>query len=263
MQITYEDGKFIANISFEQRFVFKQNKWIFDGQLKQWVTTNPKLVLPFKDFTVGAARDRVYDFLKEETAKVAESLAVDADIDIPVPDGINPDTGKPFAALGFQKGGVAYAAKRKITLLADQPGLGKTIQAILLSNYIEDARKIFVLCPAFMKLYWQRTWRNWDTKNLSVGICGSKQRTKTVKGVTTRWIDRVWPETDVRIINPEQLPMFYPLTDIEWDLLIIDESDMYSNAKTIRSKYVYGGTIKEKEKRDDDQDEKNSEDWKA
>lgn len=48
----------------------------------------------------------------EGAAAVAASHAVDADIDVPAPEGIDPLTARPFSYLPFQLAGVVYCLKK-------------------------------------------------------------------------------------------------------------------------------------------------------
>lgn len=61
----------------------------------------------------------------------------------------------------FQKADVEYALRRKNTLVGDQPGLGKTPVAICFCNEIR-AKRVLVLCPANIRLQWERKIREWS-----------------------------------------------------------------------------------------------------
>ncbi|MFI5091379.1 MAG: SNF2-related protein, partial [Terriglobales bacterium] len=80
------------------------------------------------------------------------SLGCDAHIKCPPDQELTP----------FQKAGVAYALGRRNTLIGDQPGLGKTMQAICYANEI-GARRVLVLCPAAIRLQWVARIRTWTT----------------------------------------------------------------------------------------------------
>ena len=55
----------------------------------------------------------------------------------------------------FQRAGVRYALERRRTFIADEQGLGKTVQA-LATIEADDAFPAVVVCPASMKLVWER-----------------------------------------------------------------------------------------------------------
>src|SRR5919205_1220610 len=60
----------------------------------------------------------------------------------------------------FQRAGVAYALWSRRTFLADEQGLGKTVQA-LAALEADDAYPAVVVCPASLKLNWQREIARW------------------------------------------------------------------------------------------------------
>ena len=95
------------------------------------------------------ARDTL-DELSEEhdraSATVALSYAEDADLDgLELGGTLRP----------FQRAGVRYALERRRTFIADEQGLGKTVQA-LAALEADDAFPAIVVCPASMKLMWER-----------------------------------------------------------------------------------------------------------
>lgn len=57
----------------------------------------------------------------------------------------------------FQEQGVAYCLKQKRVIMGDQPGLGKTSQAIA-TIVAAQAWPCLVVCPASLKLNWEREW---------------------------------------------------------------------------------------------------------
>ena len=60
----------------------------------------------------------------------------------------------------FQRAGVRYALERRRTFIADEQGLGKTVQA-LATLEADDAFPAVVVCPASMKLMWERESLHW------------------------------------------------------------------------------------------------------
>ncbi len=77
--------------------------------------------------------------------------------------------GEPIAAVAdviggelapFQWAGVRYALEARRTFLADEQGLGKTVEA-LAALEADGAYPAIVVCPASMKLGWQREAERW------------------------------------------------------------------------------------------------------
>lgn len=60
----------------------------------------------------------------------------------------------------FQHAGVRYLLKRRRSFLADEQGLGKTVQA-LATLEVDGAYPAVVVCPAGMKLTWEREAAKW------------------------------------------------------------------------------------------------------
>jgi superfamily II DNA or RNA helicase len=129
------------------------------------------------------------------------------------------------AALGgelrpFQRAGVAYVLKARQTFLADEQGLGKTVQA--LAALEEDgAYPAVVVCPASLKLNWQREAARW-LPHRSVAV---------VSGTGT-----VAPAAEVTILNYEivhahrtRLALRRPKA------LVLDESHYVKNPRARRT----------------------------
>jgi hypothetical protein len=82
---------------------------------------------------------------------VALSCAEDAELDVP---GLGGQL-KPF-----QRAGVSYLLRRRRAFLADEQGLGKTIEA-LATVQAAEAFPAVIVCPANLKLNWQREIERW------------------------------------------------------------------------------------------------------
>ena len=63
----------------------------------------------------------------------------------------------------YQKEGIAYALQHKRCIFGDQPGLGKTLQAIGTVT-IAKAYPCLVVCPAALKINWQREFKKFAGK---------------------------------------------------------------------------------------------------
>lgn len=109
----------------------------------------------------------------ERKENQAMSRAVDAQVNIPVPDGL--------AYLGYQRAGIAFAYGKQATLFGDEMGLGKTIQAIgvlncmLAENYGFTPR-VLVICPASLKLNWKRELEKWLVRQQEVLVIDSRTK---------------------------------------------------------------------------------------
>ncbi|KXS55149.1 MAG: helicase domain-containing protein [Marinobacter sp. T13-3] len=153
------------------------------------------------------------------------------ELSLPAPAGLD--------YLPYQKAGIAYAVRKGNALIADEPGLGKTIQAVGVSNAVPAVRRILLIVPASLKLNWAREWRKWCVKGLSVGeVTGGKPH---------HWpMTNTGSEPDVVVINYDLVNKHYDrLTKTPWDLMVVDEAHALKNDKTQRTTAILGGGAKE------------------
>lgn len=128
----------------------------------------------------------------------------------------------------YQHAGVEYAVARDHALIGDAPGVGKSCEAILISNAIE-AKSTLVVCPASLRLNWEKEawmWANIDNVS-TYPILKAK--------------DGVSLEADYVIVSYDMLRNPAILDAIlsrpgGWDHLILDEvhyiKDPQGNART-------------------------------
>lgn len=98
-----------------------------------------------------------------------------------------------------QRAGVAYLATAKRALLADEPGLGKTAQAIRALKALQDRdEEVFpalVVCPNTLKKNWEREFKMW----------WPEVKTQVIKGTAAKRKKQFAEEADVYILNWESL----------------------------------------------------------
>ena len=153
----------------------------------------------------------------------------------------------------YQREGIAYALEKKRCIMGDEPGLGKTAQAIGVLT-VTKAFPALVICPASLKVNWQRELKKFG--GLNAVILTDKNR--------STW-QRFWqikrkdgrPCAEVFITNYESLRKFFvtrirregrfTLKSVEFDerkdlfrTVIIDESHKCKTASTQQSKFVQG-----------------------
>lgn len=99
----------------------------------------------------------------------------------------------------FQAKGVAYTLDKKKVIIGDQPGLGKTTQAIA-AIVAATAFPCLIICPSSLKINWQREWEE---------VTGLKSMILTDKVKTT------WPQyykvgmIKIFIVNYESLKKYF------------------------------------------------------
>ncbi len=189
-------------------------RWDWEG--KYWRAQMSIQVLTFLN-TVGVAVPQ--EVIDQYQNTIIESRSFDADIEIPVPDGL--------ALRPFQKAGVRWALQHPNTFIGDDMGLGKTVQAVGVINSDESIKKVLVVCPLSVSLNWRDEINKWQTRGLSVGVLSSKNLN--------------FPDTDVVIGHWGIMSKVQKqLRERKWDLIVLDESHYAKNPKAQRTKAIIG-----------------------
>lgn len=221
MRLMYENGAYYTLSSFEEKDIAKQAGFRWDPGAKRWYTKDPEKARKLAQYAVDAqVRTSLEQVHQDREATKAMSRAATADLDVPVPEGLH--------LLPFQKAGVQFLLNKNRVLLADQMGLGKTIQAIGLLNSLPKMHRVLVVCPASLRLNWQREMQRWDVHAYTIGIANGSH----------------WPcqGQEVTIINYDILTKHTGPLAAQWQCLIVDESHYGKNPKAQRSIALY--TIK-------------------
>ena len=132
--------------------------------------------------------------------------------------------------LSHQKEAIEKLAGSKRFILADDMGLGKTTSTII-AALETGAKKILIICPASLKINWQREIENYTDRSTFIAE-GKKFST----------------EHDFVIVNYDILKNFHDkdprnredseLIKGNFDLVILDEAHMVSNAQAQRTKII-------------------------
>jgi SNF2 family DNA or RNA helicase len=130
--------------------------------------------------------------------------------------------------LEHQKEAIEKLAGSKRFILADDMGLGKTT-ATIIAALETGAKKILIVCPASLKINWQREIENYTDRSVYI----SEGKHFSI-------------EHDFVIVNYDILKNFYDLKDKEnslitqgnFDLIILDEAHYVSNGQAARTKLV-------------------------
>ena len=132
------------------------------------------------------------------------------------------------APMDHQKEAIEKLVRNKKFILADDMGLGKTTSTII-SALETGAKKILIVCPASLKINWQREIENYSDRSVYIAE-GKKFST----------------ESDFVIINYDILKNFHDpkkkeesiILNSNFDLVIMDEAHMISNPQAQRTKIV-------------------------
>ena len=130
--------------------------------------------------------------------------------------------------LQHQKEAIEKLAGSRRFILADDMGLGKTT-ATIIAALETGAKKILIICPASLKINWQREIENYSDRTVYIAE-GKKFST----------------ESDFVIVNYDILKNFHDMKDkdksllnqSDFELVILDEAHMISNPQAQRTKII-------------------------
>ncbi len=127
----------------------------------------------------------------------------------------------------FQRAGVSYLLARRRAFLADEQGLGKTIEA-LAAVEADGAYPAVVVCPASLKLNWLRELERWLGQRSARALSGNG------KGA-----DEQESATDITVVNYDIVAARLPeLCALAPRALVLDESHYCKNAAAKRTQAV-------------------------
>ncbi|MNY85664.1 ATP-dependent helicase HepA [compost metagenome] len=163
--------------------------------------------------------DRINAFLSDLSKTRDEVAAVisrgDADID-----------NLSFASKlrDYQRVGIAFAQTVGNTLIADDPGLGKTLQAIGVAELNPKKDGVLVICPTAARHGWGQEIDKWTDSSWMIAA-GATSKTK---------VKRLNTEADYKIINYGMATYYKEyLLSQRWSTLILDEAHVVKNKKTV------------------------------
>jgi SWI/SNF-related matrix-associated actin-dependent regulator 1 of chromatin subfamily A len=163
--------------------------------------------------------EQVYDFWIPKVALIKDNKVKDVIIDYEKYSHRPP--------LEHQKEAIKSLVENKKFILADDMGLGKTTSTII-AALETGAKKILIICPASLKINWQREIENY-----------SDQPTSIIEG-------KKWEDGDFIIINYDIIKNFHDekkksdsvLLKTKFDLVIIDEAHYIQNKQAQRTKLI-------------------------
>lgn len=129
----------------------------------------------------------------------------------------------------YQKVGVAYLASKRRAILADEMGTGKTLQS-LCTVAATNAWPAVVVCPASLRINWQREAQMWfpDKKTAVIGLGGGKKRGQEIENAKN---------ADIIVLNYDIAKDVLPALQaagIEPRALICDEAHYVKDLKSQR-----------------------------
>jgi SWI/SNF-related matrix-associated actin-dependent regulator 1 of chromatin subfamily A len=182
--------------------------------LSEFIAERPDLLVEER---VGELLDDLVAEHDRASRTVALSYAEDAELpDLQLGGELHP----------FQRAGVRYALERRRTFIADEQGLGKTVQA-LAALQLEEAFPAVVVCPASMKLMWEREANHWVPERRVAVLDGRTDLAWTEKAL----------EAEIVVVNYDILEAHGErLAQLEPRALVLDESHYVKNPGARRTK---------------------------
>ena len=177
--------------------------------------------------------------IAEKHARIEQSRALDADIEVPANNGTKY---RDFQLAGIRFLANLYNAGYRGGLLADDMGVGKTIQIIGLSNFLGIKKRNLIIVPNSVKKNWVKEIYKWSTSG-SVDIAKSKQVSYKCEetGKRKTRTELVMPDSDWVVINYEMCDKFRPyLEQVEWGIIACDEAHRIKNEKAQATVAIIG-----------------------
>jgi SWI/SNF-related matrix-associated actin-dependent regulator 1 of chromatin subfamily A len=166
---------------------------------------------------LGILHAKGYSFSESLMAKKVQMQDKNHPVSVTLPDVLMP----------FQKEGVTkLLAKTKGGLLADEQGLGKTIQLITYIAYKPELRPVVVVCPAHLKWNWFNEFNKWQPL-INVDVLESNTPYET--------------SGEVLIVNYEIVKSWVSyFNNLGVKLVICDEAQKIKNRKALCTQAVLG-----------------------
>ena len=149
--------------------------------------------------------------------------------------GDNPYSGS-LPLFDFQHKGASFLKNMPFAMLADVPGLGKSIQTIASTM---DDQQVLIFCPASLKYNWQQEILKWVPNETPRVIDGDKRQREVGWKTSQR--------NKFTIANYELLLHDYALIkDNQWGTIVCDEATRIANPKAQTTKNL--STLKSKKR---------------
>jgi SWI/SNF-related matrix-associated actin-dependent regulator 1 of chromatin subfamily A len=174
--------------------------------------------------------DIALKIMRDHLGRLEKSRAVDSSIVVPAPPGLE--------YLPYQKAGISYAVQRKDTLIGDEAGLGKTIQALGFVN-LTKPKSVLVVAPATLAFNWKLEAEKWlvDPWTIFVPSTGAE----TIPQAEKLMVITNYEKLVGRMKNGEECESdFAKSLKRTWDVAVFDECHALKNPQSKRSQAVLG-----------------------
>lgn len=246
MRMTFVGDRYEILSSFEEKDIIKAGGFRWDKDKRRWWTQDASKAARLANVADDDCKKRLEWLAAKQEASLEASKAVSASIEVPAPDGLT--------YLPYQLAGIGYAMARQSTLIADEPGLGKTIQLIGIINADATIERVLVICPASLKINWARELAKWLVRKFRIVILNG-EAAQDFDGPVVYIVNydilvkhEQWllPDVDLKRVHTTidkktkkkivpEIVRVIPQTN-PFDLVSADEAHYMKNQKTLRTK---------------------------
>lgn len=200
-----------------------------------WITCLHLRKIWGPDLEVGP---QLWEWAEREKARrhQARTIAAQSGFDLAKVAARFPELAEAMSARNYQTVGATFLKHAHAALLADQPGLGKTLQAMAAVVESDVPGPVLVLAPtAAVELTWPDEVEKWLPGESAFVCSGTRDRRQTLLDRFARRTDSPW-----LLANPEMLEVPHPsssgkmrdvsypdLWRIPWAHIIVDEAHDY------------------------------------
>ena len=182
-----------------------------------WVPQLDEFIAQHEPWVAPDALVRLQE-IRQEHAQAAGVVTLSAATDAEVGDWLPSTLGGELKP--FQRAGVQYLLRQRRSFLADEQGLGKTIEA-LAAIEADGAYPAIVVCPASLKLNWMREIERWLPARSAQMLDGTR--------------GPVAP-SDLTVVNYDIVPgRVEPLAALAPRSVVLDESHYCKNPRAKRT----------------------------
>ena len=247
MRISWSDPKqrYEAESSYQEKDALSKAKWTWDREDRLWWTNKHVAASKLAAFFDASAKKAFLSRSSTEKRQLESQQYLETLSHADSHEArFTPPPGLEY--LPYQQAGIAYfisAYERFPSLggvcIADDMGLGKSIQAIGIINHAtwnnQQIKSVLIICPATLKINWARHCRDWLLRPFTIRIATPQEPF----GPSTPWHDGGDPSLTVTIVN-------YDIAGRGnydgHDLLIMDEAHALKNPEAKRTIAILGRT---------------------
>lgn len=199
-------------------------------------TDEPYAAAAFAAYATEGAHHQLASILREIDASWRYAPAGSALLRLAT---LKPDAEQPYP---LQLANLEYISRRQHSLVADEPGVGKTPTAIMYGNLLAwergrpDMFRALVICPASIRLQWADRIRQWSTiPDVKISVVASSKRGIPHTSCAIHWTIMSYDGASTRTAQAAIVGQ-----ECNYDLLVLDEAHYLKSGTTSRARAILG-----------------------